>query len=53
MDEADFVGRTDFRALPTVTIDGEDAKDLDDAITLSFEDGVYTLGVHMRMYRIM
>ena len=47
MDEADFVGRTDFRALPTVTIDGEDAKDLDDAITLSFEDGVYTLGVHI------
>ena len=47
VDEADFVGRTDFRALPTVTIDGEDAKDLDDAITLSFEDGVYTLGVHI------
>ena len=47
VDEADFVGRTDFRALPTVTIDGEDAKDLDDAITLSSADGIYTLGVHI------
>lgn len=47
VDEADFAGRTDFRDLPTVTIDGEDAKDLDDAITLSYEDGIYTLGVHI------
>lgn len=45
--EADLEGRTDFRMLPTVTIDGEDAKDLDDAITLSYKDGIYTLGVHI------
>ena len=43
----DIAGRKDFRALHTVTIDGEDAKDLDDAITLSYKDGIYTLGVHI------
>ncbi len=45
--EEETKGRMDFRDLPTVTIDGEDAKDLDDAITLSKEDGIYTLGVHI------
>lgn len=45
--EKDRLGRKDIRDWQTVTIDGEDAKDLDDAITLSKENGVYTLGVHI------
>ncbi len=40
-------GRTDYRDLKTVTIDGEDAKDLDDAITLTKEGDIYHLGVHI------
>lgn len=40
-------GRLDIRDWQTVTIDGEDAKDLDDAITLTKEEGHYILGVHI------
>ena len=44
---SEMAGRTDLRYLQTVTIDGEDAKDLDDAITLYEKDGMYKLGVHI------
>lgn len=45
--EGDKEGRKDIRSWQTVTIDGEDAKDLDDAITLTKEGNIYTLGVHI------
>ena len=46
--EKDLRGRTDFRALTTVTIDGEHARDFDDAITLDrLPNGNYWLGVHI------
>lgn len=47
VDEKELFGRLDLRELITVTIDGEDAKDLDDAITLSKEGDLYKLGVHI------
>lgn len=47
IDGKDMQGRLDIRELQTVTIDGEDAKDLDDAITISKKGNVYTLGVHI------
>ncbi len=43
----DIKGRADFRDKVTVTIDGEDAKDLDDAITLEKNGNVWHLGVHI------
>src|SRR5262249_30062932 len=41
-------GRLDLRSVPTVTIDGETARDFDDAITLrQTEHGSFDLGVHI------
>ena len=46
--ERDIRGRSDFRRLVTVTIDGEHARDFDDAITIErLASGHYWLGVHI------
>ncbi len=44
----DMADREDFRKTPMVTIDGEDAKDLDDAVSVErLENGNYRLGVYI------
>ncbi|MBQ4536794.1 MAG: RNB domain-containing ribonuclease, partial [Lachnospiraceae bacterium] len=45
--DADMAGRRDLRKVTMVTIDGEDAKDLDDAVSVSFDGENYHLGVHI------
>src|SRR6267378_2851869 len=46
--ERDIRGRTDFRGVTTVTIDGEHARDFDDAITIEkLPNGHFWLGVHI------
>ncbi|MDE7478242.1 MAG: ribonuclease R [Lachnospiraceae bacterium] len=45
--EADMAGRRDLRDVQMVTIDGEDAKDLDDAVSLTRDGELYQLGVHI------
>jgi len=46
--DRDIRGRTDFRDLVTVTIDGEHARDFDDAITIEKRpNGHFWLGVHI------
>jgi ribonuclease R len=45
---ADILGRIDLRDEPIFTIDGDDAKDLDDAVSIKkLENGNYSLGVHI------
>ena len=45
--DADMAGRMDLRDWTMVTIDGEDAKDLDDAVSLFMDGNNYVLGVHI------
>lgn len=47
LNEGDFYGREDLRDIIMVTIDGEDAKDLDDAVSLTKDENLYHLGVHI------
>jgi len=47
VEEADLAGRSDFRRLPLFTIDGEDAQDFDDAISLELSEDRAMLGVHI------
>ena len=44
---SDMEGRLDLRGVQMVTIDGEDAKDLDDAVSLTVDEKGYHLGVHI------
>lgn len=46
--EKDMADRKDYRDLPMITIDGEDAKDLDDAVSFeTLPNGNFYLGVHI------
>ncbi len=45
---SDIKNRRDFREITTITIDPEDAKDFDDALSIrTLENGNYEIGVHI------
>ena len=45
--DSELKGRTDLTKEVIFTIDGDDTKDIDDAISYRFEDGLHVLGVHI------
>ena len=46
--KADCIGREDFRAIPTITIDPDDAKDFDDALSVQrMPNGNIRVGIHI------
>lgn len=45
--DKELEGRKDLTSELIFTIDGADTKDIDDAISLTIKDGIYTLGVHI------
>ena len=46
--ESDLAGRLDYRNVPTFTIDPDDAKDFDDALSLeTLPDGAVKVGIHI------
>ena len=45
--ESDKVGRVDLTDKLIFTIDGADTKDIDDAISYEYKDGLHELGVHI------
>jgi ribonuclease R len=47
LDLSEVLNRRDFRGLPIVTIDGETARDFDDAVLVTERTGGYELQVHI------
>ena len=47
VDQKDLENRKDLTDEIIFTIDGADTKDIDDAISLTYKDNIYTLGVHI------
>lgn len=47
VNESELKGRTDLTNEVIFTIDGDDTKDIDDAISYKFENGLHVLGVHI------
>ncbi len=47
VESSQLIGREDLRGESIFTIDGIDAKDLDDAVSVKMQNGEYILGVHI------